>query len=358
MNDYIFNSIYLACKKVVEKSNKDVCFDLIHSSFTPKYNPIHEWFEKNKHIQTEGNISKLAACIQSDLSLKDAKFVEDFLEKWMLSIIASAHGIYSILCLVLTGQVQGTGKSNFFRDLLPEPLRWLFTTNKLDGKEADVGQLMCSKWLIMDDEFGGKSKQDEKRFKELISKDVFSIRKPYGRYFEDMKRLAVLCGTTNEEQVINDLTGNRRIIPIQVNLIDEKKFYDVDKTELFIELYHKFRLAPRSWFLIREDIERLKEVCFDANQVSAEQELPLKYFSKDKYNHRENFMTASSIRSIIEERSKIRLSPQKLSITLKQCGFDYGRERIDGIQCRGFYVIDKSSNNYNVNNEDKPALPF
>jgi hypothetical protein len=340
MNDYLFNSIYLKCTKVIDKANKDKVFDLIHSDFTPKYNPIHEWFDKNKHIKTSGNITKLASCISSDLTAIDNAFVADYLEKWLLSIIASAHGIYSILCLVLTGQVQGTGKTNFFRELLPEPLRWLFSINKLDGKEADIGQLMCSKWLILDDEFGGKSKQDEKRFKELISKDVFSIRKPYGRYFEDMKRLSVLCGTTNEEQVINDLTGNRRIIPIQVNYIDEVKFAEVDKTELFIELYWKFRENPKSFFLTKADIERLNRVCFDANQVAAELELPQIYFEKSSRSDRDaKFLSSSEIRSIIEIRSGIRLSQQKLSVTMKNLGFDKEFKRINGNNgVNGFWV--------------------
>ncbi len=339
MNDYLFNSIYLKCSKIIEKANKDKIFDLIHSDFTPKYNPITEWIDKNKHIKTTGNVSRLAACISSDLTAIDAKFVEEFLEKWLLSIIASAHGIYSILCLVLTGQVQGTGKTNFFRELLPEPLRWLFSINKLDGKEADIGQLMCSKWLILDDEFGGKSKQDEKRFKELISKDVFSIRKPYGRYFEDMKRLAVLCGTTNEEQVINDLTGNRRIIPIQCNYIDEVKYLEVDKTELFIELYWKFRENPKSWFLTKSDIERLNTVCFNANQVAAESELPLIYFEKSsRHDRNAKFLSSSEIRSIIEMRSGIKLSQQKLSVTMKNIGYDKEFRRVDGQGLNGFWV--------------------
>lgn len=366
MNDYMFNSIYLKCTKILEKANKDKIFDLIQSDFTPKYNPIMEWFDKNKHIRTTGNIARLAQCIESDLRLKDAAFVQDFLEKWLVSIIASAHGIYSILCLVLTGQVQGTGKTNFFRELLPEQLRWLFSINKLDGKEADIGQLMCSKWLILDDEFGGKSKQDEKRFKELISKDVFSIRKPYGRYFEDMRRLAVLCGTTNEEQVINDLTGNRRIIPIQVNYVDEAKFTEIDKTELFIELYWKFRESQRGWFLTKSDIERLNDVCFDANQVAPEMELPLKYFKRAKRDEAgAKFMSSSEARSIIEQRSGIRLSQQKLAIAMKNIGYIKDFKTIDLKGMNGFWLFDigqqtdyKTDTHHEKHEETQEDLPF
>jgi hypothetical protein len=362
VSDYIFNSIYLRAIRIVsDKITKDKCFDLIHSEFTPRYNPILEWFEKNKHIRTTGNIEKLAACISSDIDKQDKDFTKDFLEKWLISIIASAHGIYSILCMVLTGQTQGTGKTTFFRELLPDELRWLFSINKLDGQEADIGQLMCSKLLILDDEFGGKSKQDEKRFKELISKDIFSIRKPYGRYFEDMQRLAVLCGTTNDEKVINDLTGNRRIIPIQVNQIDEAKFREINKTELFIELYHKFRKNNTSWFLDKYDIERLGLICYDAVQVAPEMELPLKYFGKaESDDPRITFLSSSEIRSWIEKLSGIRLSQQKLSIALKNIGYEKTSKRINGVQIRGFNVIDytHSFEQNTMDNEKEDELPF
>jgi hypothetical protein len=356
ISDYIFNTIYLKAIRIVsEKVTKDKVFDLIHSDFTPRYNPILEWFEKHKHIKSTGNIDKLAKCIDSDLIRADPTFIRDFLEKWLLSIIASAHGIYSILCLVLTGQEQGTGKTNFFRELLPDDLRWLFSINKLDGKEADVGQLMCSKWLILDDEFGGKSKQDEKKFKELISKDVFSIRKPYGRYFEDMQRLAVLCGTTNEENVINDLTGNRRIIPIQINNVDEKLYQEIDKTELFIELYWKYRENPKGWFLNKSDIQRLNEVCYDSYQVAPEMELPLKYFGKTTADDSMAiFKTSSEIRSTIEQQSGIRISQQKLSIALKNIGYEKHRKLISDQYVRGFWVIDKT-NRENFSQPDYPA---
>jgi predicted P-loop ATPase len=338
INDLILNTIYIHAKKVVsDKIYKEMVSDLIHSDFSPSYNPIFDFFEKNKHIKTEGNIDKLASCITSEVT--DPTFIRDFLEKWLISIIASAHGIYSILCLVLVGQEQGTGKTNFFRELLPDQLRNLFAQNKLDGNAADVAKLMCIKLLICDDEFGGKSKQDEKKFKELIACETFTVRNPYGRYFEDMRRLAVLCGTSNEEHIINDLTGNRRIIPIQTKYIDMNKYNEIDKTELFIEAYWKYRKDPRGWFLNKQDIERLNEVTADSNEVTPELELPLKYFGKIyKYAPDAVFVSSSEMRSVIERMSGIRLSQRKLSIALKTIGYEYESKRIDDVRLRGFYV--------------------
>jgi len=55
------------------------------------------------------------------------------------------------------------------RRLLPKPLANYYAESKLDGgKDDDI--LLTKKLIIMDDEFGGKSKFEAKRFKELTSK--------------------------------------------------------------------------------------------------------------------------------------------------------------------------------------------
>src|SRR5690606_27221973 len=127
---------------------------------------------------------------------------------------------------------QRVGKTKFFRNILPDELMDFYAESKLDdGKDSEI--LMTRKLIILDDEFGGKSKQDAKRLKELSSKQWFNVRRPYGRTSEDIKRIAVLCGTSNDDEVINDPTGNRRIIPVNINNIDHDKMSEIDMTDLF-----------------------------------------------------------------------------------------------------------------------------
>ena len=61
--------------------------------------------------------------------------------------------------LVLAGETQGTGKTHFFRYLLPNKLQNLYAESKMDnGKDDEI--LMTKKWIIVDDEMGGKSKEN------------------------------------------------------------------------------------------------------------------------------------------------------------------------------------------------------
>jgi Predicted P-loop ATPase and inactivated derivatives len=138
---------------------------------------------------------------------------------------------------------------------------------------------MATKAIICDDEFSGKSKQDYKMLKEIISKQNITLRRPFGRFAEDFQRIAVLCGCSNEPEIINDPTGNRRIIPIPLIEIDWEKYNAVDKTALWMELYHEWRQIGDGWMLTKEEVKLLNDLTTKAHQVATEEEAIWMFFS-------------------------------------------------------------------------------
>ena len=100
---------------------------------------------------------------------------------------------------------------------------------------------MTENLIIMDDELGGKSKQDNMKLKNITSKQYFSLRRPYGDHNESILRLAVLCGTSNQLEILSDATGNRRIIPIEVLNINKVLYNSIDKKELFMEAFKLYK---------------------------------------------------------------------------------------------------------------------
>jgi hypothetical protein len=348
MTDRDYNSLFIkAIEQVDEKITKDRLFSLIDSENTPSYSPFTEFINKYKHLQPSGNFEKLCECIKykqvtyaNGTKQEVDEYLELFLKKWLLGIISSMHGTYSILILVLTGG-QRAGKTKFFRNLLPDELMSFYAESKLDeGKDSEI--LMTKKLIILDDEFGGKSKQDAKRLKELSSKQWFNLRRPFGRTSEDLRRLAVLCGTSNDEEVINDPTGNRRIIPVNVLDIDHGKMEEINKTDLFIELYHEWVNDKESFMLTKEDIEILNNCTSLNEQPSPEEEMILKYFLPSQSLGGNTIMlTNTEIKAFIEEKSPtIRLNPYKLGLTLKKLGFEKQSKRIKGSQPKIVYLLE------------------
>lgn len=346
MTDRDYNSLYIkAIEQVDEKITKDRLFSLIDSEHTLSYSPFSEFINKYKHLQPSGNFEKLCSAISYSQYTYENGFkqpVEDYLEiflkKWMLGIISSMHGTYSILILVLTGG-QRAGKTKFFRSLLPDDLMSFYAESKLDeGKDSEI--LMTKKLIILDDEFGGKSKQDAKRLKELSSKQWFNLRRPFGKTSEDLRRLAVLCGTSNDDEIINDPTGNRRIIPINVTDIDHEKIEEINKIDLFIELYHEWVKDKDSFMLSKIDIDILN-MCTSLNeQPSPEEEMILKYFRPTEENKGNTiFLTNTEIKAFIEEKSPtIRLNTYKLGLTLKKLGFEKKAKKVSGATKIVYYL--------------------
>ena len=324
IDDRILNGIYIRAKEVVsDKVNKDLLFSIIDSEFTLEFNPFDEFVLKNKHLKPTGLIDELMGCIDYDANYDDSRvtnYLQTYLQKWLLSVVAAMFGTYSEMILVLIGS-QGLRKTKFFRGLLPEELIQYYAESKLDeGKDGYI--LMCEKLIIMDDEFGGKNKQEAKKIKELSSKSIFSIRRPYGKFHEDRRRLSVLCGTSNEGEIINDPTGNRRILPINVVKIDWDKFDQINKTALWMELYWKWKQIGENWMLTKVEIEYLAVISRCNEQPSMEAEAIMMFFDNpDNGGYAEN-LTNTEIVNYIESRTKLKISSYKLGLNMKKLGFE------------------------------------
>jgi len=346
IDDRILNGIYIRAKEVVsDKVNKDLLFSIIDSEFTSEYNPFLEFIEKNKHLKPVGIIEEFLSCIEYEANYNDHhvdNYLQVYVKKWLLSVVASMFGTHSEMILVLIG-AQGERKTKFFRGLLPEDLQQYYAESKLDeGKDGYI--LMCEKLIIMDDEFGGKNKQEAKKIKELSSKSIFSIRRPYGKFHEDRRRLAVLCGTSNEGEIINDPTGNRRIIPVNIKKIDREKYESIDKTSLWMELYWAWKEAKEDWMLNKIEIEYLKEIGRVNEQPSMEEESIAMFFKKPDESGYVIHMTNTEILNYIETRTKLKISSYKLGMNLKKMGFEKKNMRIDGVVKMVYPMIERKPN--------------
>ena len=331
IDDNIINSIYIKAKKTVDsKLNKSDLEALIYSDFIPSYNPIIKFIESNQHRpKTNDLIDKVADSLNSSTGMAGESFEPEsinytrlFFRKWFVSIMASIHGEITPLVFVLAG-TQNSGKTEFFRRLLPKPLKSYYDESRLDMGNKDDLILMSQKLIIMDDEFGGKSKKDYIKLKELTSKDSYSIRKAYGKRHSTYKRLAVLCGTTNDDVILNDPTGNRRILPVRVHeTIDFEKYNSVDKTDLFLEAYHIYKSGWK-WELTADEIALLNKNTFEFENISIEYEMLLKFFDipdeGDEHNITE--MTCTEVKDYIEKYTEQRLFEGKLGKELKRLGF-------------------------------------
>lgn len=329
MNDRHFNTLYIkSLEQVDNRIQSKMLKMLMESDHTKSYHPFQRFWEKYKHLNPSGNFEKVVQCFDYQQQYVDEdgntmyinNYLEMFLKKWLLGIISSMNGTYSLLVLILTG-AQNSGKTKFFRNLLPDDLKPYYAESSLDaGKDDEI--LMTKKILVMDDEYGGKSKNDAKKLKNLSSKQEFNVRAPYGSFSEDLLRLAVLCGTSNEDDVINDPTGNRRLIPVNVIAFDYQKFDEISKVDLFIELWKEWREVGDGWMLTKDEIRILNNSTRTNEQPIQEVEILVNYFEPgDNEGGNTHYLTNTDIKNILEKETEIKINPYKLGLALKSLGF-------------------------------------
>jgi len=238
--------------------------------------------------------------------------------------------------LIFSGEKQGTGKTHWFRYLLPKELRFLFAESKMDaGKDDEI--LMTKKLLILDDEYGGKSKKEEKRLKELTSKEFINVREPYGRVSVDLRRLAVFCGTSNETQILSDPTGNRRQIPIHILDIDHELYNQCDKAELWRELYAMY-LAGESYTVLKEEIALLNQSTDSFKHSTPEEDLIHKKLDIGDRAFGE-WMSLTDIQQYLMVETKFNyLNTQRIGSILTSLGYQQERKMRGNSKVRMYFV--------------------
>jgi predicted P-loop ATPase len=336
IDDSDINSIFLDCKAIFKESTKDLVTSIIFSNRIETYNPLHEFFEDELH--TEDECPNLTHLLNSVIT--DTPNADKWICKWLVSVVASAYGNHSPLVLIFSGEKQGTGKTHWFRYLLPKQLRYLFAESKMDaGKDDEI--LMCLKLIILDDEYGGKSKKEEKRLKELTSKEFINVREPYGRVSLDLRRLAVFCGTSNETQILNDPTGNRRQIPIHILGIDQNEYNKCDKVALWREIYAMYRNGW-DYTVLRQDIEELNKSTDAFKHSTPEEDLIHKKLSPANSESYGEWMSLTDIQQYLMIETKFNyLNTQRIGSILTALGYTQDRKRRGNSIVR-MYLINKN----------------
>lgn len=332
------NSMFIDCKKVFDPLTFQLFKQCVFSEYTPTYNPFMEWWEENKELPYNREIDRLWECFQTD----DMEKLKEFGTRWLVGIISSIHWVHSPLLLVLCGEKHGTGKTQTFRRLLPREWRTpvdYYAESKLDsGKDSEI--MMCRKLLIMDDEFDGKNKIEQRKLKAQSDKETISERVPYGEVSEDMRRLAVMCGTSQTLNILNDPTGNRRIIPVEVITVNHEDFNAIDKAALFAQLFRMYYTGFK-WEVTGAEMERLNTKTDQFIDASLEFDLINKYYELPNRVQDGNPYTMTDIKQKIEAISGQKLNKNRIGQELKSIGFRKELKRVNGSPTLVYYCTEK-----------------
>lgn len=285
IDDHKLNSIYKTASKVLDFNvSKSDVRDVINSDSTKDFNPLNLFFSNKSYYN--GKIESYIDCIQPQSDYNRWAF-----KKWIVGCVHNwlsplNETKVSPLTFVLCGQKQGTGKTSFFRNLLPKELQDYLIEKKIDANDKDSMYNLAKGLICFDDEFGGLATKDVKDFKRIADTNWIDIRLPYSAYYTKIKRRASICGTTNEANVLKDVTGNRRLLPCNVESIDYDAMILIDTDSLWREAFNLWR-NDFDWKIYKsEDIDYLNRHTSTNLDVNPVEEIFFSHFSiEETENH-------------------------------------------------------------------------
>jgi predicted P-loop ATPase len=166
--------------------------------------------------------------------------------------------------LVLENPEQGNNKSSALQ-VLAVRREWFSDNLPLGLSAKETIETLSGHWIVEASELHGMRKSDIDKVKAFTSRDTDRARLAYDRTPTAAPRQCVIIGTTNNEQYLRDLSGNRRFWPVYIVRFDLEALLR-DRDQLWAETAEReasgasIRLPERLWAAAaREQQERVIE---------------------------------------------------------------------------------------------------
>jgi hypothetical protein len=234
------------------------------------------------------------------------------------TVLDDTGTVYNEIMPVFTGRM-GDRKTRLIRHIIPKVLARYYDEPQFEGmNEKDLRTLASRCMLIMNDEYKGDIRKQAAHIKAMLSARIYNDRPVYGRRHQKSKRIASYIATSNEHELLADITGNRRIVPILTRETSEEEMLCFRPESLLSEWVSCYKAGVRHW-LNKEEALLLNEHSDQYQEVVIEEELLLRYCEPSQFNR----MTFSQILTELSVRAPLnyRFSKKQLGAALKKHGY-------------------------------------
>ena len=322
-------------------TSSDNLYSIIESSFSPRVNPIQEYFKALPLVDIgcdEGNssISSLSLKAIPDLAscvvVRNSEKWLQYLTKWLVAVVANAmddRECRNHTCLVLTGE-QGKFKTTFLDLLCPPKLHGYSYTGKIYPQEKDTLTYIGQNLIVnIDDQLKALNKRDENELKNLITCPMVKYRMPYDKYVEEHPHLASFVASVNGNDFLTDPTGSRRFLPFEVLSIDIERAKAISMDNVYAEAKALLNAGFRYWF-DDDEIAELYRESEDFQVQTAEMELLLRCFEKPTEDESYSLMTTTEILTYLGIYTHQLLVAKRMGEALKKAGYIKVSKRRNG----------------------------
>lgn len=209
------------------------------------YHPVRSYLASLPEWDGTGHIEALFRRITDDDQLIR------WLRKWFIAMVAQVTGRMGTygnsVCPILISSVQGWGKSQFAKLLIPRQLSDFFTDTFNLQQEDGCLRRMTAYMLINVDEIDRFGDRRMATFKNMVQLAVVSMKRAYHAQMEEKERMASFIATSNRRHLLGDESGSRRFICVELtHAIDVDT--PVDHAQLYAEALTALDASERCWF--------------------------------------------------------------------------------------------------------------
>ena len=316
-------------------TSSDNLYSIIESSFSPRINPIQEYFKGLPLVDVSSSspfslkaIPDLASCVV----VRNSEKWLPYLTKWLVAVVANAmddRECRNHTCLVMTGE-QGKFKTTFLDLLCPSKLHGYSYTGKIYPQEKDTLTYIGQNLIVnIDDQLKALNKRDENELKNLITCPMVKYRMPYDKYVEEHPHLASFVASVNGNDFLTDLTGSRRFLPFEVLSIDIERAKAISMDNVYAEAKALLKSDFRYWF-DDDEIAELYRESEDFQVQTAEMELLLRCFEKPTEDESYSLMTTTEILTYLGIYTHQPLVAKRMGEALKKARYIKVSKRRNG----------------------------
>ena len=335
LTDREVNSLWRRLCKEAAPARKTELQTVIESDFVPLYNPFREYVDA---LPAWDGATDYIGQLSARVHVKHgAELFDGFFKKWLVAMLAALLDEETVNheILVLIGR-QGIYKTTWLNNLLPPELRRYFYLKSNSRNISKDDLLTLSEFAVVClEELDEMDSRELNQLKALTTMRHVNERAAYAHFKEMRPHIASFCGTSNNRQFLNDLSGNRRWMPFEVESIDSPYDNPVDYTHVFAQAYALTRNGFHYWL----DDEEIRTLNLHNRQFEVpclEQELILTHYRRPMEGEACIFVTNAQILARINAGLRHGLSPVKIGMVMSQEGFQ--QVRVGGK--RGYRVIE------------------
>jgi predicted P-loop ATPase len=297
------------------------------------YHPVAEYLNKvyEQHGEKEGSL-EILRCIADRYFGQSDPIYTIFVIRFLIAACARVlqPGCKHDSALILQGK-QGVRKSSFFKALAGGD--WFDDSLGNVGDKDEklkLHQTWFMEWAELETVF---KRKDVSQTKSFLSSANDKVRPPYARSVVDMPRRSVIVGTTNQDEFLNDSTGNRRfwIIPVHPSIkqIDTSTLIE-ERDRIWAAAMQLYKGGVH-WHLWGVEELAADEIAHDYQSEDAWASYIREYLVMAQH------VTVSGIlENCVElEKSKHDKAAQmRVADTLRSMGWVCKKKRIDGVPTR------------------------